>query len=158
MRLSIIVAMDQNRVIGVDNRLPWHLPEDLKRFKALTLGHSVIMGRKTFESIGKPLPGRTNIVVTRRKDFTAKGCTVVHSLEDALAAVQQDSEPFLIGGGELFELGLPRAAKIYVTRVEIRVPKGDVFFPELGPEWEIFEEEPHKGFTYVTYTRQSGNR
>lgn len=153
MSLSIIVAMDLNRVIGVDNTLPWHLPEDLKRFKALTMGHCVIMGRKTFESIGKALPGRTNIVVTRRSDYAAKGCTVVHSLEEALAAAKDDPEPFLIGGAELFEQALPRAAKIYLTRVETRVPRGDVYFPELSADWKLFHEEAHSGHTYLTYVR-----
>src|SRR4051812_8841523 len=101
--ISIIVAMDKNRVIGAGNKLPWHLPADLKRFKELTMGHYIIMGRKTFESIGKPLPGRTTVIVTRQRDYKSAGCEVAHNLDEALLMASGDEEAFVLGGGELYE-------------------------------------------------------
>jgi dihydrofolate reductase len=130
-QLSLIVAMTQSRVIGVQNRLPWHIPEDLKRFKKLTHGHPVIMGRKTFESIGRPLPGRTNIVVTRSKEYRSQGIVVAHSLAEAISFGENSpgaNEIFVIGGAELFRESLPEAQRIYLT--EIQWPyEGDTFFP-----------------------------
>jgi dihydrofolate reductase len=129
--LSMIVAMSDNRVIGIENRLPWHIPEDLKRFKKITSGHPIVMGRKTFESIGRPLPGRTNIVVTRNKDYRAEGVFACFSLKEALEFAGRApgaEEIFVIGGGELFREALPMADRIYLT--EVKWPyEGDAYFP-----------------------------
>lgn len=159
--ISLIVAMDKDRVIGVENRLPWHLPADLKRFKELTMGHHVIMGRKTFESIGKPLPGRTNVIVTRQHDYHVEGCKVVHSLDAALMLTRGDAEAFVIGGGELFAHALEFADKLYLTEIDIQVGKGDAHFPVLDPsQWTLSEKtecQPDESnrfhYTYKTFTR-----
>ncbi len=138
--ISLIVAMDKKRVIGVDNKLPWHLPADLKRFKELTLGHHIVMGRKTFESIGKPLPGRTTVIITRQREYKAEGCLVVHSLDAALLAAASDSETFILGGGEIFTQALETADKIYITEIDTEVPRGDAYFPELDrTQWKLLE-------------------
>jgi dihydrofolate reductase len=131
MLVSLIVAQDERGAIGVGNRLPWRLSSDLKRFKAITMGHAVIMGRKTWESIGKPLPGRTNIVITRRRGFRAPGAQVVSSLEEALdlARAADENEAFVIGGGDIFALALPLADRLYLTRVHTTVIDADTFFP-----------------------------
>ena len=130
-RLSLIVAMTESRVIGVNNHLPWNIPEDLKRFKQITSGHPIVMGRKTFESIGKPLPRRTNIVITRDKTYRVEGGAVVHSFEEALEWARRSEgadEVFVIGGSEIFKLAIPLAWRIYLT--EVRWPfEGDTFFP-----------------------------
>ncbi|MHB1238617.1 MAG: dihydrofolate reductase, partial [Gallionella sp.] len=110
--VSLIVAMSKNRVIGINNTLPWHLPADLKHFKALTMGHHIVMGRKTYDSIGKPLPGRTSVVVTRNRKLKIDGCVVVHALEQALAVCAADDEIFVVGGAELYALALPIADKL----------------------------------------------
>lgn len=131
--ISLVVAMSENRVIGVENRLPWHIPEDLKRFKKITSGHPIVMGRKTFESIGRPLPNRTNIVITRQKDYRVEGVVTVFSLEEALEWAGRSpgsDEIFVIGGGEIFSQILPRAGRIYLTEVEWPF-EGDAFFPEF---------------------------
>ena len=129
-RIAIIAAVARNGVIGVRNRMPWHVPEDLKRFRRLTLGHAVIMGRRTFESIGKPLAGRNNIVVTRSPGWTGSGCRAAHSIETALAAVHAQQEAFVIGGAEIYALALPFACRLYITEIE-RDFEGDAFFPEF---------------------------
>lgn len=142
--------MAENRVIGCDNRLPWRLPNDLKRFRRLTVGHPVIMGRKTYESIGKPLPGRTNIVVTRTRGYLAPGCAVVDSLEAALKAADEaphdppeHREAFVIGGAELYAQTLPLAQRIYLTLVHAEV-EGDTFFPEFDLSgWCEVSREDH---------------
>ncbi len=137
MTLSLIVAMTEDRVIGLNNRLPWHLSDDLKRFKKITMGHPVIMGRKTFESIGKPLPGRENIVVSGNPSFQAEGAVVVSSLEKALAHSEKTpGEKFVIGGARLFEAGLTLADKIYLTLIR-RPFKGDVYFPAIDLEKDL---------------------
>lgn len=133
MKISIVVAMAANRVIGNNNRLPWHLPADLKHFKATTMGKPIIMGRKTWESIGRPLPGRTNIVITRDRAYTANGCVVVHSIDDALAAAGDQDEAMVIGGAEFYRQVLPRASTIYLTRIH-RGFEGDTVFPELDDD------------------------
>lgn len=139
--LSLIVAHADNRVIGHNNQLPWHLPEDLKRFKRLTMGHHIIMGRKTYESLGRLLPGRTTVIVTRDATYKVEGAKVVHSIPEALAACVGDSEPFLIGGAELYIQGLPHVTRLYLTRVFAQVG-GDAFFPELQmADWELVSEE-----------------
>lgn len=132
-RLSLIAALSQNRAIGKDNKIPWHIPEDLKRFRALTRGHVVVMGRRTFESIGRALPERINIVVTRDPAYTATGCIVVHSLTEALREAKQreKKEIFVIGGGEIYRQALPLADRLYLTLVEGQF-EGDTFFPEYS--------------------------
>jgi dihydrofolate reductase len=131
--LSLIVAMTADRVIGVDNHLPWNIPEDLKRFKKITLGHPIVMGRKTYESIGKPLPGRTNIVVTRERAYRVEGGAVVHSLIEGLDWARKSpgaEEVFVIGGSEIFKQALPIAGRIYLTEVSWPFI-GDTFFPDF---------------------------
>lgn len=132
--LSIIAAMAGNRVIGIDNRLPWRLPADLAYFKALTLGHHMIMGRKTYESLpgGKPLPGRTAVVVTRDPAYAAPGCVVAHSLADAVAACAEDGEVFFIGGADMYRQALEVAQRMYLTEVKTEL-EGDARFPEFDP-------------------------
>ena len=146
MSLSIIVAMTDDRVIGRDNKLPWHISEDLKRFKALTMGHPIIMGRKTYESIGKPLPGRHNIVISREPKRSYAGVTVVQSLDaalDAFAAV--DTELFVIGGAKIYELALPIADRLYLTLIHSKF-EGDTFFPEidLKKDFHVLERTEHE--------------
>lgn len=141
--ISFIVAMDENRVIGKDNQLPWHLPEDLKYFKRVTMGHPIIMGRKTFESIGRPLPGRENIILTGNHEYHHDGCYVMHSLEELLEYCRKDEEKeyFVIGGAEIFRLLFPYADRLYITKIRHQF-EGDTFFP-LFPmsEWEIVSRE-----------------
>jgi len=133
MKLSLIAAMDRNRVIGVDNTLPWHLPADLKYFKAVTMGKPILMGRKTYESIGRPLPGRENIILSRQSHFVARGCTVVCSLKKALAYAEElgAEELMVIGGAQLYASVLPMADRLYITQVDTEV-EGDAFFPEIN--------------------------
>lgn len=134
MLLSAIVGMSENRVIGKNNQLPWHLSEDLKRFKKITLGHPVILGRKTYESIGRLLPGRPHVIISRQKDYKVPGATVVSSLEDALELYRgSDEEVFIIGGAEIYRLALPKVQKIYLTLVHQEI-EGDAFFPEISSE------------------------
>jgi dihydrofolate reductase len=158
--LSLIVATAKNRVIGLNNTLPWHLPEDLKRFRALTTGHHIIMGRKTYDSLGRLLPGRTTVIVTRNQSYKVEGAIVVHSLEDAIAACSNDQEVFLIGGAELYKDGLKLADKLYVTEIDAEF-EGDAFFPEFNlSEWSAGEMETHTstnglGFRYLIYQRNN---
>jgi dihydrofolate reductase len=141
--ISIIVAVAENGVIGSDNRLPWRLPDDLKRFKALSLGKPIVMGRRTYDSIGRPLPGRTNIVISRQSGLAIEGVRVVHSLDEALAAAGQAPEIVVIGGAEVFRQVLPRTNTIHLTRVHAQVA-GDVFFPQLDPaQWREAAVEHH---------------
>lgn len=133
MSLSLIVAMAKNRTIGVNNTLPWRCPEDLKHFKALTMGHHIIMGRKTYDSIGKPLPGRTTVIVTRNRDLQVEGCLVAHSLQEAIAACAGDTEAFIVGGAELYAQALPLVDTLYITEIQQDVA-GDAHFPELDRE------------------------
>ena len=140
MKISLVVAMGENRVIGVNNRLPWHIPEDLKRFKKITSGNPILMGRKTYESIGKALPNRTNIIISRNKDFRAEGTITCNSLEDAIRWAQKapgSDEIFVIGGGEIFKEALPMAHRIYLTTVHWPF-EGDAYFPEF--KLESFKE------------------
>jgi dihydrofolate reductase len=140
---SLVVAMDRNRVIGRDNRLPWRLPADLAYFKRVTLGHPVIMGRRTWESIGKPLPGRKNIVVSRNPDYEAPGATVVGSLDEAWKAAEGASEASVIGGTSLFSEALAKADRIHLTEVDAEVT-GDTWFPEFDrSRWSEREVERH---------------
>lgn len=150
--LSLIVAHADNRVIGHNNQLPWHLPEDLKRFKKLTMGHHIIMGRKTYESLGRLLPGRTTVIVTRDHHYKVEGAKVVHSLPEALSVSADDDEPFLIGGAEMYRLGLDHVTRLYITRVFAHVG-GDAFFPELDmADWELISEEAHTSENGLHYS------
>ena len=134
-RMSLLVAMAKNRVIGADNKLPWHLSSDLKRFKALTMGHHIVMGRKTFESIGRALPGRTSVVISRNPLWRFPGVATVDSLQAALTLAGGDSETFVIGGEQIFSEALPFADRILLTEID-RDFEGDVFFPPLeAQEW-----------------------
>jgi len=138
--LSIIVAIAENNVIGKDNDLIWKLPRDMKHFKETTTGHYIIMGRKTFESNKRPLPNRTNVIITRDKNYSAEGCVVVHSLEDAIKEAKKDSEAFIIGGGNIYEQAISLVDRIYLTKIH-HTFDGDTFFPELNMnEWNVTEE------------------
>ena len=142
-RISLIVAMAADRVIGMDNALPWRLPDDLKRFKAVTLGKPVLMGRRTFESIGRPLPGRLNLVLTRNPHFQSAGIVAVPDWSAALQAAGDTAELMVIGGAELYAQALPLAQRIYLTEVHAQVP-GDARFPEFAAdEWREIEREEH---------------
>lgn len=140
--ISLIVAVARNRVIGEGNRLIWHISEDLKHFKAITSGHPVIMGRKTFESLGRPLPHRTNVVISRQTDYRAEGCTVVHSLIAALLLFPATEEVFIIGGAQIYAQALPLADRFYLTEVDAAY-SGDTYFPEWDrSEWKLTEHKP----------------
>jgi dihydrofolate reductase len=128
--ISLIVAMAKNRVIGADGRIPWHLPNELRLFKSLTMGHHIVMGRKTYESIDRLLPGRTTVIVTRQRDYAVPGAIVAHSIDEALAACAGDEEIFVIGGADLFRETLPLADRLYLTVVDAE-PAGDTFMPEI---------------------------
>jgi dihydrofolate reductase len=158
-RISIIVAMAKNRVIGANNKLPWHLSADLKRFKALTMGHHIIMGRKTFESIGRTLLGRTILVISRNAEYQAAGAKVVHSISAALSASAGDSEVFIVGGEQIYRETLPIASRIYLTEIDKEFD-GDSFFPSLASNaWRAFGRETHEdsaaglSYSFVTYDR-----
>jgi dihydrofolate reductase len=161
-RISLIVAMAQNGVIGRGNALPWHLPEDLKHFKATTMGKPMLMGRKTFESIGRALPGRLNLVLTRDPGWSAPGASVVHSVEEALARAGESEELMVIGGAEIYRLVMPFARRIYLTHVQADVP-GDAFFPAFDPtQWvdvqcdaQPADERNSYAMTFVTLERRS---
>ena len=163
MKLSLIAALATNNVIGRNNQVPWHLPTDLRRFKALTMGHHLIMGRRTFESVGRPLPGRVNVIITRNEDWTSEGVTIVHSLEEAvrLAANAGDEEAFIAGGAQIYELAMHRADRMHLTRVHAEV-EGDTWFPEFDDvsEWHLTDAEHFDAdekneypFSFLTYDR-----
>lgn len=161
-RVSLIVAMAQNGVIGRGNALPWRLPQDLRRFKSFTLGKPILMGRKTFDSIGRPLPERLNLVLTRDRCWFASGVTVVHSVEQALCQAGGSDELVAIGGAEIYRLVMPFARRIYLTHVHADVP-GDTFFPDFDPtQWDDVEcslqpadEEHAYPFTFMTLERRN---
>ncbi|WP_342593866.1 dihydrofolate reductase [Salinicola lusitanus] len=163
--ITLIAALSRNRVIGVNNRLPWYLPEDLKRFKALTLGKPLVMGRKTFESIGRPLPGRLNIVITRDRHYRREGTRVCHSLDEALqladhqAVIDDAAEIVVMGGGEIYRQALPFADSLQLTEVDVEI-EGDAFFPDFrSDEWQEVERSvmsPQPGqpdYAFVQYHR-----
>lgn len=158
--LTMIAAAAENNALGKDNDLIWHISEDLKRFKRLTTGHAIIMGRKTFESMPKALPNRNNIVLTKRKDYQAQGAEVVHTVEDALELVKEDVQPFIIGGGQIYSLFMPLCDRIELTRVHHEF-EADVYFPDIDlNEFEVIaeeyvsktEEQPYN-YTYLTYQK-----
>ncbi len=162
-RISLIWAMASNRVIGANNALPWRLPADLRHFRHLTLGHPVIMGRRNHESLGRPLPGRRNIVITRQAGYGAEGCTVVGSVEEALRAAAGDTEIFIIGGATIYAQTLDRADRLYATLIDAAVP-GDTLFPPFDTrEWVEIAREPHPAdaenpfsYVFVTWDRPPG--
>jgi dihydrofolate reductase len=150
-RICLIAALAANRIIGRDNALPWHLPADLQRFKRLTMGRPVLMGRKTFESIGKPLPGRRNLVITRDRNYTAPGCEVVHSLDAAIAACADAQEIFVIGGAQLYREALPRAQVLEFTEIHAEF-RGDAQFPEFAmKDWRESGREIHDDETGIPF-------
>lgn len=159
--VTLIAAASENNVIGKDNKLIWHLSDDLKHFKELTKGHFVIMGRKTFESMPKALPNRTNIVITRNKDYVGENITVVQSLEEALNIAKDDSQPFIIGGGEIYNLAIEIADRIELTRVHAEF-NGDAFFPTIDPnKWTEVKRDARKkdekhsyDFTFIRYDKK----
>ncbi len=161
--LTIIVAVDLNSAIGVNNKLPWHMPADLKRFKKITSNSTVIMGRKTFESIGKPLPNRTNIIITRQTNYNATGCTVCASLEDSILTATKLSKNniFILGGADVFKQALPYCNKIELTIIETKVENADTYFPKINlQEWNKISDLPHSAdeqnpysYRFVTYKR-----
>jgi dihydrofolate reductase len=169
IRLAVIVAAAENGVIGRNNALPWHLPQDLRYFKRVTMGKPIVMGRKTFESIGRPLPGRTNIVITRNPDFTAQGVRVVASLDEALrlagdiALIDGARELVVIGGAEIYKASIPLAGRLYITEVHATV-QGDAFLPEIDwSQWREIGREHHVAsdanpydYSLVIYDRQGG--
>jgi dihydrofolate reductase len=158
--ISLVVAASTNNVIGIAGDLPWHLSDDLKRFKSLTMGKPIVMGRKTFESIGRALPGRQNIVITRQTEFAADGCDIVSSPEAAIAAADDAQEVMIIGGGEIYRLFLPLANRIYLTRVEV-VLEGDTVFPAIvESDWLETSRNEYSAdgsndfdFTILTFSR-----
>jgi len=158
--ISLIVAMDENRLLGNDNQLPWHLPADLAFFKRTTMGKPIVMGRKTFESIGKALPGRRNIVITRDPGFSAEGCEVVNSIEAALSCCADDEEVMLIGGASLYQQTIGQATRMYITRIHHRF-EGDTWFPEFdNKDWKIENQKKCDAdqsnpfsYSYVTLVR-----
>lgn len=155
MATVIVAAVGRNGVIGVDGGLPWRIPEDLARFKRLTMGQALVMGRATFESIGRPLPGRTNIILTRRTDWEAEGAEVAASLDEAIAmASSRHQIVFVAGGSEVYEAALPMADRLEITEVDAE-PEGDTWFPPIDPSlWEESHREEHPGFSFVTYERK----
>lgn len=164
MMVSLIVAISADGVIGQAGNLPWHLPADLARFKRTTMGHAIVMGRKTYESIGRPLPGRTSVVVTRQRNYAAAaGVIVVSSLAEALGRIDDD-EIFIIGGAEIYRWALPMVDRMYVTRVHVQVA-GDVKFPDFDPaEWQLRSETRHEPdlrnklpFTFQIFERATGS-
>ena len=160
MSIAILVAMAKNGTIGIDNALPWRCPEDLKRFKELTMGHSMIMGRKTFDSIGRALPGRTTIVVTRNANLRIEGCLIAHSLHQALKMCEKDAQVFIVGGAEIYAQSLGLADTLYITEIQHDVP-GDAHFPEFDrTAWRETSREMRTqdapqplDYHFVTYQR-----
>jgi len=160
--ITMIAAAGESNELGKDNDLLWHLPDDFKRFKQLTTGHHIIMGRKTFESFPKPLPNRTHLVITRNKDYKKEGAVVVHSMEEALKISEKDAQPFIIGGGEIYKMGLPFADRIELTRVRGTFDDADTFFPQFSKEeWQLVSEVKHEkderhqfSFHYQTWVRK----
>jgi dihydrofolate reductase len=159
--ISFIVAMDKNRLIGKGNQLPWHLPEDLKFFKRVTMGHPIIMGRKTHESIGKPLPGRENIIITRDRGYSKEGCTIIHSPSEISQFDEKgEEELFVIGGAEIFKEVFPIADRLYVTLIDHEFA-GDTYFPEFNEnDWQLVstekgikDEKNSFDYSFVVYDR-----
>lgn len=166
MTLSIIAALGNNNVIGRDGQLPWHMPADLKRFKQLTTGHHLLMGRRTYESVGKPLPGRITVVITRAHDFSPAGVAIARSIDEAISKAEAtgDREVFIGGGTEIFNQTLHLANRMYLTRIHAE-PEGDTYFPEFDDvnEWHLVDSEHYEAdernpypYSFLTYERRGG--
>ena len=163
MIISLIVAVGNDNVMGLNNQLPWRLPADLKYFKAVTNGHHIIMGRKTFDSLGKPLPNRINVVITRQNNFAAEGVEVFNNIDDAIALVKKnnETEAFIIGGSEIFKQSMQQCNRMYITRIHHSF-EGDTFFPEINNgEWKLVKSETHQpdeknlySYTFEVYERR----
>jgi dihydrofolate reductase len=161
MKLAIIVATDEQGLIGKDNDLPWKLSADLQYFRRVTMGKPIIMGRNTHDSIGRALPGRKNIIVTKNKAYQAEGCTVVHSVDDALLACEQVEEVMVMGGASLYEQFLPRADKLYLTQVHASISGGDTWFPEwhknewleISREDYLADEKNDYAYSFIVYEK-----
>ena len=159
--IVMIAAAAENNALGKDNELLWHLPDDFKRFKQLTTGHPIIMGRKTFESLGKPLPNRTTIIISRNKDYRVEGCITVNSLEEAIKAAKEDSNPYILGGGEIYKQAMEYADMLDLTLVHHSFENADTFFPTIDPKiWQetnrrdFIADEHHKyDFSFVSYKK-----
>ncbi len=163
MLISLVVIADQNNAIGLGNQLLCHLPADLKYFKALTTGHCILMGRKTYESLGRSLPNRINIVITRDPDFKAEGCLIKHSIEAGILEIEKlnatkyitkEMELFVIGGAEIFKQTIGQANRIYLTRIHHQFAEADTYFPEMNSDWKLTKSAPHQadeknGFDYT---------
>lgn len=165
MKIALIAAMSKNRVIGINNDLPWHLPDDMKYFMESTKGHVVIMGRKNFDSLPpkfKPLPNRTNVILTRQEDYEVADCVVFNKMTDAYAYAEEQGEKelFVIGGGQIYQMAIDRADVIYLTEIDADIENGEVFFPEMGDEWEETSRRHHPAderhqyaFDFVKYEK-----
>lgn len=155
MNFAAVVAHDKNGLIGGNNKLLWHLPDDLKNFKNLTLNSTVVMGRKTFESMGKPLPKRLNVILTKDKNFKAENCLVYHRVEDVIRDFVEDPRVYVIGGGEIYKQFFPFIQRIYTTLVEGEYA-GDTYFPEYGEDlgWKCFFREKRESFTFQTWIKK----
>jgi dihydrofolate reductase len=153
MTIILLAAVGANLVIGRDGDMPWHLPQDLAHFKATTMGHTMVMGRKTYEAIGRPLPGRRMIVITRQHGWHAPGVEAAHSLPEALT-LAGPTDVFVIGGGEVYRQAMPFADQMMLTEIQ-QSPEGDAFFPKFEPDhWQETSREAHDGFAFVTYVRR----
>jgi dihydrofolate reductase len=158
--LALIVATANNGVIGVNNTLPWHLPEDLKRFRALTTGHHIIMGRKTYESLGRLLPNRTSVIVTKNPEYQVAGALIASSLDSAIKMCQGDDSPFIIGGATLYQSALALVDTLHITKIDVNVD-GDAYFPEIDLKvWQETSQESHVSadglsYQYLTYTKKT---
>jgi dihydrofolate reductase len=160
--ITIIAAIAENNALGKDGDLVWHLPDDFKRFKKLTTGHHIIMGRKTFESFPKPLPNRTHVIITRQTNYHPEGAHIVHNLDDALDFAAADKNIFIIGGGEIYKLAMNSATAMELTRVHGTFPEADTFFPEIDEnQWELTDIKSHSkddkhaySFDYLTYVKR----
>ena len=153
MTITLLAAVGANLVIGRDGAMPWHLPDDLAHFKAITMGHTMVMGRKTYDAIGRALPGRRTIIITGQKDWHAPSVEVAHSLAEALA-LAGPTDVFVVGGGQVYREAMPFADQMMLTEIE-QSPEGDAFFPTFGPDhWRETSREAHDGFDFVTYARK----
>ena len=162
MKISICVAMDKNRVIGHENKMPWHLSADLKKFKKITMGKPILMGRKTFESIGRPLPGRDNVIISRNPGYQQQGCQVYNSIEAAISVCKDNAEVMIIGGASFYQAMLPKASYIYLTQIHESF-EGDTFFPEIDrAQWNEVKrldvtDDPTVNFNYSFITLENQN-
>ena len=157
LTLTMVAAVSRNGVIGRDGGLPWHIPGDLAFFKRTTMGHAILMGRRTYDSVGKPLPGRRNIVVTRQSSLVIPGCEVVHSLAEAIEVARAggDTDPHVVGGSSLYTEAMPLATRLILTEVDQDISDGDTFFPDFDrAEWDEVRREAHDGYAFTELVRR----